>query len=212
MPQVLASALPLLDEAGAVVRVAHVRHADDHYATPAWVTRAILPHLPAFDLVLDPCCADGAILDVFREQRPRVYTNGYELDATRAGVAVERGHTVGIGDALAPGTWVRSPLIVMNPPFSLALPFVLKALAQGIGTTVAAFLRLAFLETQTRAAFHCESPSDVYVLSKRPSFTGDGKTDSAAYAWFVWGPGRGGRWSILDTAGPKAVEPMRVAT
>jgi hypothetical protein len=28
----------------------------------------------------------------------------------------------------------------------------------------------------------------------RPSFTPDGKTDSAAYAWLVWGPGRGGRW------------------
>ena len=25
----------------------------------------------------------------------------------------------------------------------------------------------------------------LYVLSKRPSFTGKG-TDSAAYAWFVW--------------------------
>lgn len=27
---------------------------------------------------------------------------------------------------------------------------------------------------------------------------GHGKTDSAAYAWFVWGPGRGNRWHILD--------------
>lgn len=24
------------------------------------------------------------------------------------------------------------------------------------------------------------------------------KSDMAAYAWFVWGPGRGGRWSVLE--------------
>jgi hypothetical protein len=38
---------------------------------------------------------------------------------------------------------------------------------------------------------------DVYVLSKRPSFSGNGKTDATAYAWFLFGPGRGGRWQVL---------------
>jgi hypothetical protein len=27
--------------------------------------------------------------------------------------------------------------------------------------------------------------------------------DRWAYAWFVWGPGRGGRWSILDDSEPR---------
>ncbi len=49
------------------------------------------------------------------------------------------------------------------------------------------------------AAFPDEFPCDVFVLSRRPSFLGNGMTDSSAYAWFVWGPGRGGRWSLLKT-------------
>lgn len=32
-----------------------------------------------------------------------------------------------------------------------------------------------------------EFPVDhLVVLSKRPSFTGDGKTDGTGYAWFIW--------------------------
>ena len=38
----------------------NVRVASDFYATPAWCTRAILPHLPVTS-VLDPCAGDGAI-------------------------------------------------------------------------------------------------------------------------------------------------------
>jgi hypothetical protein len=42
-----------------------------------------------------------------------------------------------------------------------------------------------------------------HVLPRRPSFYSrpegrTGSTDSSAYGWFVWGPGRGGRWQILD--------------
>lgn len=55
-----------------------VRHPDDFYRTPAWLTRAVLPHLdlPAHSHVLDPACGDGAILDVVREAGH--LTTGYE--------------------------------------------------------------------------------------------------------------------------------------
>ncbi len=180
------------------------RHPDDFYATPPWVTRAILPHLPRVSVVLDPCCGEGAILDVFAERGAGggvVDLRGIELDATRA-LAARSGASVVCADALAM-RWRPAQLVVMNPPFSLASEFVAKALTDGCGVTVAAFLRLAFMESQGRADFHRKHPSDVYVLSQRPSFTPDGKTDQWAYGWFVWGPGRGGRWSILDCAPPK---------
>lgn len=86
---------------------------------------------------------------------------------------------------------------ITNPPFYLAEEFVRKALS--CSTHVVMLLRLAFLETRRREALHAEHPSDVYVLSRRPSFMANGATDSCAYAWFVWGPGRGGKWSILRT-------------
>ena len=88
-------------------------------------------------------------------------------------------------------------MIITNPPFYLAEQFVRKSLS--CATHVAMLLRLAFLETRKREALHEEFPSDVYVLSRRPSFMSNGATDSCAYAWFVWGPGRGNRWEILKT-------------
>jgi hypothetical protein len=181
-----------------------VRRADDFYRTEAHVTRAILGHLPRLP-VLDPCCGDGAILDAVHATwgtAPSALC-GIELDETRALAVREKGYLCGARDALGPESWPAAyrGLVVTNPPFSLAEEFVRRALTEiaPTGGTIAMLFRLAFLETAKRASFHVEHPSDVFVLSKRPSFTEDGKTDSCAYAWFVWGPNRGGRWQILAT-------------
>lgn len=75
--------------------------------------------------------------------------------------------------------------IVGNPPYNEAQAHVERAIALAdIGC--AFLLRLAFLESEKRAAFwRLYPPAEVHVLSRRPSFTGGG-TDSAAYAFFVW--------------------------
>ncbi len=68
--------------------------------------------------------------------------------------------------------------------------------------TVAALLRLGFLASATRKnLFATVGIPDVYVLAHRPSFTGNGKTDGADYAWCVWGPGLGGRVQRLEYRG-----------
>lgn len=217
------------------------RNRDDFYATPDWVTRAILPHLlvpverEGFD-ALDPCCGDGAILDVLRGIGAATF--GIEIDDQRATEATRRGHHIVCADALA-ATWPAVPLTITNPPFSFAQAFVGRALesARPLGT-VAMLLRLAFLESAGRAAFHAANPADVFVLANRPSFcvvitcAANGKTgcgwtvslptdaerpkiclacggkvkvttsDSCAYAWFVWGPGREGKIRVLPDADP----------
>jgi hypothetical protein len=38
---------------------------------------------------------------------------------------------------------------------------------------------------------------DVFVLSDRPSFTENGKTDASEYGYWVWGPGTTGIWRPL---------------
>jgi len=182
-----------------------VRDPDDFYATPAWCTDAILPHLPSGGRVLDPGCGTGAILRTIMATAPFVHADLYGLElhegradeARRLFAEVRTRHIV-------TGDFLKDPLdsydlIVGNPPFTLATEFVEKSLAlvKAYRGTVAMLLRLAFLETAKRQAFHVANPADVFVLSKRPSFTPDGKADSCAYAWFVWGPGRGGRWQIL---------------
>jgi hypothetical protein len=48
-------------------------------------------------------------------------------------------------------------------------------------------LRLNFLGAQRRRDWwKAHEPAALFVLSARPSFTQDGKTDATDYAWFAW--------------------------
>ena len=67
---------------------------------------------------------------------------------------------------------------------------------------MAFLLRLAFLESAKRIPFWNEHPCrKVFVLSSRPSFTGDGRHDSAAYGFFWWDKSYTGptEMEVLDT-------------
>lgn len=113
-----------------------------------------------------------------------------------------------------PGALERPNLIVMNPPYLSAMEFVEAALRWVRTTkvketgekkyaTVAALLRLPWLASKGRVAFHQKNPSAVWVLPDRPSFTGDNKVDSTDYAWFLWSKDpriAPGTWKILDMA------------
>jgi hypothetical protein len=85
--------------------------------------------------------------------------------------------------------WSEYELIIGNPPYGSAEQHVRHALEHRARFGVVAFLlRMGFLESEERAAFWKEHPaSKVYVLSQRPSFTGEGKTDRGqSYGLFVW--------------------------
>lgn len=93
---------------------------------------------------------------------------------------------------------VLNDLIIGNPPYELAEEFVrqsFKILAPG-GTIVFLF-RLAFLEGQERGVglWREFPPIRVATCSRRPSFTGNGKTDSTAYACFYWRHGHQGDYA-----------------
>lgn len=174
----------------------------DYYATPEWCVRAIMPHLPRAGSILDPCAGEGAIVNALEACGVDPDTiDAMEIDPRRA-AKIDSRADVEVVDALSDeaGMWhLPHGLVIANPPFSRALEFVERSLTAQAphGGTTAMLLRLAFAEGRTRATFHSEHPSDMYVLSRRPSFTGDGKSDSAAYAWFVWAPGRSGSWTVL---------------
>lgn len=177
----------------------------DFFPTPPEVTKAfweaVGPSLPD-GLWCEPAVGDGHIINAVG---PREAWATYDIrDVPAPALSVLH----------YPSTdWLSLPLpstgragvdheasyevIITNPPFYLAEEFVRASLARA--THVVMLLRLAFLETRKREDLHKEFPSDVYVLSRRPSFMANGATDSCAYAWFVWGPGRGGRWEILET-------------
>lgn len=122
------------------------------------------------------------------------------LDAAGAGIVyatdingnapglLEPASSLGALDFLTVAGVPRFAWIVGNPPYDRAQEHVERALS--LATDGAAFLlRLAFLESTKRLPFwRVNPPAEVYVLSRRPSFTGGG-TDSAAYGWFIWRKG-----------------------
>ena len=176
-----------------------VRQPDDFYETPAWVVHALLATGDVSPRFCDPCAGTGAILRAARgygsfgtglsDYQPW----GIEVDDVRS-----REDSAILFTDFFKCTTLCGPTsdIVMNPPYRHALSFVrhaLKVVAWRTGTIlnhrpprVHALLRLAFLESRSRSAWLKENmPAKVRVLSKRPSFTGNG-TDACAYAWFTW--------------------------
>jgi len=186
------------------------RVALDFYATPREAVEPIVPILRPYlgGHILEPSVGTGDIARalVAAGAEPSHIT-GIELDPARAEQAT-RTECVGRvvrGDALAilpqlviPGG--RPGLIITNPPYKLAQEFAEACLAvAGQRGVVALLLRLGFIASLRRSAFHRARPADVFILAKRPSFTGDGKSDACDYAWFLYGlPRGGGHWTILD--------------
>jgi len=196
---------------GRTRKQAQAENPHEFYRTPAWAIDAILPVLGTPRTTVDLGCGDGAIGTALRRAWGEGCTiDAFELDPKRALAATHAKLPSGVAayddvfedDLLQidPADYTGNDLVISNPPFSLAEPFVRVALQLARpGGLVAFLLRLGWLAGQKRAAFHREHPCDVHVLPRRPSFTGR-STDSADYAWLVWGLGRGGRWSILEVA------------
>lgn len=170
--------------------------ANEFYKTPGWCTRAIIPHLPAAGLLCDAGCGDGAIAEEFLKFWTRYHVFGVEIDEALAKTAATK-FDVECADFLKYDG--DADLIVSNPPFSMAREFLEHSLAITAKSrgTCAFLLRLNWLASQERMAFNRANMADVFVLPRRPSFR-NGTTDATDYGWFVYGPGRGGRYSILE--------------
>ena len=181
-----------------------VRRELDAYDTPAWCVQALMDDVSFLFSVgaqfeslpdhgwVDPCGGAGAIAkavtgwydarDLPVEQRhvwPRHHVHCIDIDP--------RGEAVVQGDYF--GDWEHWPvdLVLTNPPYSLAEQFIRRAADHA--RSHAWLLRLNFLAAQKRLPLWADlGTPDVYVLPKRPSFTGAG-TDSCEYAWFVWPAG-----------------------
>lgn len=180
-----------------------VRQADDYYSTPSWCTRAILPHLAQPRTVLDPAAGTGALLVTAREYFATADLFAIEQNTARFKECHDRIGRCVLGDAFS-CDWPEVDLILANPPYSLALEFVETACGylKDWGHGQAAFLlRLAFLESTKRNKYlRHRMPDDIYVLPKRPAFVNN-KTDSCAYAWFVWGAKAHGAAARLHVLG-----------
>ena len=162
------------------------RRVDDFYETPGWATRAILPHLEqlgALDgMILEPSAGRGAIVKELIEagvSHDKIVS--YELDLERARESQSR-----CANFLEKQIVWKYGLVITNPPYTHAIEFAQKGYDLiADGGVLALLLRINWLASQRRAEWLRKHTPSLYVLPKRPSFTGKG-TDSSDYAWMVW--------------------------
>ena len=165
-----------------------MRRENDFYETPAWCVDRLLEYIVdqnSFDMLdlgrserwLDPAVGTGALPRAVGKHCDWVDWTTMDIDPKREATC----HGDFLKVKVSPNTY---DVCFMNPPYSQAEAFVRKALS--CSANVFALMRLAWISSAKHHQFFRENMPDVYVLPNRPSFTGDGKSDSADYAWFVW--------------------------
>ena len=159
----------------------------DYYATDPKAMKCLL-EVETFNKDVWECAVGGRHLaEVLKE-------NGYNVKCSDT---VDRGYpNTEILNFLAVTDTNKDIDIITNPPYSVALEFVKKALdVVAEGRKVAMFLRLSFLESKSRKIFFKEFPPKyVYVASGRLSSVKNGDfakytTTALAHAWFIWEKG-----------------------
>jgi hypothetical protein len=172
------------------------RKGRDFYATPSWVTEALLRHVTFRGPVWEPCCGDGAMSSIFAG-------HGYDVVSTDL---VDRGFgTPGVdflGCQVVPGG-CRS--IVTNPPYgdtgshvgqskspAAMLGFLRHSLAltASVQGQLALLVRLQWIAGKRVAQVMSAAPfSAVIVLTHRIRWFEMGERTNAAqhhHAWVVF--------------------------
>ena len=170
------------------------RKESDFYATPLDAVYALLDNYKGIcpnDHILEPSAGNGNIIKALRKSGYKNFITAVELREEEKNNLKENGASeVAILDFLQYGELVNInnyDVIIGNPPYSMAKEFIDKSLSLlNPGGRLIFLLRTNFLESKKRFEWWQDRlPSKLYVLSKRPSFTGNG-TDATSYSWFIW--------------------------
>lgn len=147
----------------------------DLYETPAWVTECLRPYLPAVSHIWEPACGSGKMARA-------LVSMGYQVEAT----------DIDMGRDFLEATEVPEPCraIVTNPPYELATPFIIHAVAmiKPAAGFVAMLLRTDFDHARGRSALFTESCfAKKVVLTRRIKWFEDSTgSPSFNHAWFIW--------------------------
>src|SRR6516225_1976547 len=145
----------------------------DLYETPAWVTEALLPHLPECRIIWEPAAGSGKMSRVLE---------GF------AGTVISSDIAEGQDFLAADG--FDGDAIITNPPYEQATEFIERALsltaAKGV---VAMLLRTDFDHAKRRQHLFSEHPAFAkkLVLTKRIKWFEDGTSQpSFNHSWWIW--------------------------
>ena len=128
----------------------------DYYATPPESTLKLLEVEEFKGNVLEPCCGEGHISEVLKE-------NGFEVSSNDL---VDRSYGEDRKDFLKDGFRTYDNIIT-NPPYKYAREFIIKSLEITTGK-VAMFCKIQLLEGVARYDMFQNTPlKTVYVFTKR---------------------------------------------
>jgi len=157
----------------------------DFYETPEWCTRALMESLniPTHCKIVEPCAGHGAISRIIKEYLPNCTLVQYELNENNK---LHQYGDVTFCDFLKINEIDESvDFVITNPPFTYAKEFIDTCKANYPNADIIMLLPFSFLgSTKRHEWWKKNTPTGFSVLSDRPSFTNDGKTDSSVYSWF----------------------------
>jgi len=153
----------------------YARRANDNYPTPAWVTDALIPHLPIKNCVVwEPAAGSGQMVAAL----------------SSAGFDVAASDIANGQDFLTQPAPRPFRAIITNPPYELATEFIERALsimpADGF---VAMLLRTDFDHAKSRQHLfgECAWFWKKVVLTKRIKWFDDSDGQpSFNHAWYIW--------------------------
>lgn len=166
-----------------------VRQIQDYYATPIDCVEKFIEKYEGVieGNILEPSAGNGNIIKALRNKNINGHITALEIRPEEDTNLKNISDEVIINNFLEWKTDRKFDIVIGNPPYTYAREFVEKCLSLLSSNGKLIFLlRTAFLESKSRYDFWQKNPlSDLYVLSKRPSFI-NGKTDATSYSWFVW--------------------------
>lgn len=168
---------------------------DEFYPTPRKAIRSLIQSPAGRDLPggtwIDPCAGTGRIVSEVNLLRDDISWIMCELnntfDSYLQPLLRPEDILLPYGDFVH-REWERPvvPVLIMNPPFSLTMDFVVAAQARA--NWVCCLQRQGWFGTKSRSPWLAENCPDIRQLPERPSFRPDGSTDSCEYCWFIWPP------------------------
>ena len=177
---------------GASNHIHEKRQEDDYYATEPKALELLLGR-ESFNINVWECaCGGGHMSEVLKAAGYTVFSSDI------VGRGYKGTEIINFLDYPEP----NSRDIITNPPYKYAKEFVKHALDISVeGTKIAMFLKLTFLESQSRKELFREHPfKTLYVSSARMQCAKNGEFEkykkngtAVAYGWYVWVKGFKGK-------------------
>lgn len=161
----------------------------EFFETPQWAVLAILKNTEISNNIYDPCAGLGAITETLRTPSKKIFTT----DIKDWGYSnLDRIHDF-LDEEINLPFKAHQFDIIMNPPFSKACEFVVKAHVYK-PQKILCFQRFAWLESRERKTFwDFWPPNTIYLCGNRATcWRADVPAEkrlsgtTTAHAWFEW--------------------------